>query len=54
MAEIKARDNYTEEVVQSILEKCWADYEKEGYEDHVKIKRYPNCVKKKYNLQKES
>ena len=30
MADVKARDNYTEEVVQSILEKCWAGYEKKG------------------------
>jgi hypothetical protein len=51
MADIKARDNYTEEVVQSILEKCWKGYEKKGMKTMFG-KRYPNCVKKEeVNLQ---
>ena len=52
MADIKARDNYTEEVVQSILEKCWAGYEKKGMKTMFG-KRYPNCVKKKATRKEE-
>ena len=52
MADIKVRDNYTEEVVQSILEKCWAGYEKKGMKTMFG-KRYPNCVKKKATRKEE-
>ena len=45
MADVKARSNYNEEIVQSILEKCWAGYEKKGMKTMFG-KRYPNCVKK--------
>jgi len=52
MADIKARSNYNEEVVQSILEKCWAGYEKKGMKTMFG-KRYPNCVKKKATRKEE-
>ena len=52
MADVKARDNYTEEIVQSILEKCWAGYEKKGMKTMFG-KRYPNCVKKKATRKEE-
>ena len=52
MADVKARDNYNEEVVQSILEKCWAGYEKKGMKTMFG-KRYPNCVKKKATRKEE-
>ena len=52
MADEKARSNYNEEVVQSILEKCWAGYEKKGMKTMFG-KRYPNCVKKKATRKEE-
>ena len=52
MADIKARSNYNEEIVQSILEKCWAGYEKKGMKTMFG-KRYPNCVKKKATRKEE-
>ena len=41
----KTKEKMTEEIVQSILEKCWAGYEKKGMKTMFG-KRYPNCVKK--------
>ena len=52
MADEKARSNYNEEIVQSILEKCWAGYEKKGMKTMFG-KRYPNCVKKKATRKEE-
>ena len=52
MADVKARSNYNEEVVQSILEKCWKGYEKKGMKTMFG-KRYPNCVKKKATRKEE-
>ena len=48
----KTKEKMTEEIVQSILEKCWAGYEKKGMKTMFG-KRYPNCVKKKATRKEE-
>jgi hypothetical protein len=48
----KTKEKMTEEIVQSIFEKCWAGYEKKGMKTMFG-KRYPNCVKKKATRKEE-
>lgn len=43
MADEKARSNYNEEVVQSILEKCWVGYTQKGMKKKGN-RMVPNCV----------
>ena len=43
MADEKARSNYNEEIVQSILEKCWSGYTQKGMKKKGN-RMVPNCV----------
>ena len=48
----KTKEKMNEDIVNTILEKCWAGYEKKGMKTMFG-KRYPNCVKKKATRKEE-